>query len=214
MRLKNVPNSKPAIAASPFCIDDPSSIKGQWSKSFFNGNPIFIEIGTGKGRFIMEQSRLHPDIGFLGIEYYSSVLYRALQKLEADPRDNLRLLRFDANNILDIFAPNEVNHLYLNFSDPWPKDRHAKRRLTSPIFLDRYDIILSQDALIEFKTDNIDLFKYSVDTINEHPAFKITDLTYDLYNDEALLRGNIPTEYEDRFRAKDNPICKLIAVRS
>lgn len=214
MRLKNVPNSKPAIAASPFCIDDPVSQKGQWSMSFFEGSPIYIEIGTGKGQFIMEQSRLNPDIGFIGIEYYSSVLYRALQKLEADPRDNLRLLRFDANNILDIFSKGEVSHLYLNFSDPWPKDRHAKRRLTSPIFLDRYDVILSDEATIEFKTDNIDLFRYSLETISAHPAFTISAMTYDLYNDESLLQGNIPTEYEDRFRAKGNPICKLIASRS
>lgn len=213
MRLKNIPNSKPAIAASPFCIDDPVSLKGQWSMSFFNGNPLYIEIGTGKGQFIMEQSRLHSDIGFLGIEYYSSVLYRALQKMETDPRDNLRLLRFDANNILEIFAPGEVSRLYLNFSDPWPKDRHAKRRLTSPIFLDRYDVILSDEAVIEFKTDNVDLFNYSVETFNTHPAFHIVDMTHDLYNDARLLEGNIPTEYEERFTAKGNPICKLIACR-
>ena len=179
--------------------------------SLFDDRPLFIEIGTGKGQFIMEQARLHPQIGYLGIEYYSSVLYRALQKLEADPLENLRLLRFDANNLLDIFAPGEVSHLYLNFSDPWPKDRHAKRRLTSPLFLDRYDIILKSGALIEFKTDNTDLFSYSVDTILAHPGFSIVAQTRDLYQDDALLEGNIPTEYEERFRAMGNPICKLIA---
>ncbi|MBO6214401.1 MAG: tRNA (guanosine(46)-N7)-methyltransferase TrmB [Lachnospiraceae bacterium] len=214
MRLKNIPQSKDAIEKSALCISDPVSYKGHWSKSFFQDKPLFIEIGTGKGQFIMSQSLLNPNIGYLGIEYYSSVIYRALQKLEADPRDNLKLIRFDANNVLEIFAPREVDHLFLNFSDPWPKDRHAKRRLTSPGFLDKYDIILSEEAIIEFKTDNRQLFDYSVQTITEHPAFELSSLTYDLYSDEKMLSGNIPTEYEERFTSEGKPICKLIAVHT
>ena len=212
MRLKNVPGSREAIAESDLVIHEPEKVKGTWKEIFGNDKPIHIEIGMGKGKFIHEMAKLHPEINYIGIEKYSSVLLRAIQKMEADPLDNLKFIRMDAENIAEVFAREEVDRIYLNFSDPWPKDRHAKRRLPSREFLARYDKILKKDSKLEFKTDNRDLFDFAVEEL-EPAGWKAEVITYDLHADEKLVEGNIMTEYEEKFSSMGNPICKYIIYR-
>lgn len=218
MRLRNVPGSRELIAESSYTMETPKELKGHWNTYFKNTNPIHIEVGMGKGRFITELARQNPDINYIGIEKYSSVLVRALEKLEelnASPEislSNLVFLRMDAENICDVFAPGEVARIYLNFSDPWPKDRHAKRRLTSKEFFKRYNQFLAADGQVEFKTDNRPLFDFSLEEI-PLAGWQLTACTYDLHHDEVLNQGNIMTEYEERFSSMGNPIHKLIAKR-
>lgn len=198
MRLRNVPGSRETIAESEFVTHDEESHKGHWKDIFQNDNPIHIEIGMGKGTFIMEMARTYPDINFIGIEKYSSVLVRALEKRVEEPElKNLTFIRMDAEYIENVFDKEEVSGIYLNFSDPWPKDRNAKRRLTSSRFLGRYINILKKDGHITFKTDNVDLFEFSVDTANEC-GWIIDCVTRDLHNSE-YNEGNIMTEYEKKF---------------
>ena len=215
MRLRNIPGADEAIAQSPYCIQDAAAYTGKWHTLFPQKAPLHIEIGMGKGQFIMGMAKAHTDINYIGIEKYTSVLLRAVQKMEAEetPLDTLRFLCFNAEDIAEIFAPGEVDRIYLNFSDPWPKDRHAKRRLTSSAFLDRYDQILAKGGHIEFKTDNRDLFDFSVEEINASSTWQIEALTHDLHNDASMNAGNIMTEYEEKFSSKGNPICKLICNR-
>ena len=210
MRLKNVPGSREAVAASDLVITDPDLMAGQWAvKIFGNNNPIHIEVGMGKGRFITRLAADNPDINYIGIEKYSSVLIRALEKAEKDPLPNLRFIRMDAEDIETVFTGKEVEKIYLNFSDPWPKDRHAKRRLTSGRFLARFANILSDDGTIEFKTDNRDLFDFSLEEV-EPAGWKILASTYDLHNDPKMCEGNIMTEYEEKFSSAGNAICKYV----
>lgn len=209
MRLRNIKGSREIIADKSFVIQEPIQAKGQWHKIFNNNNPIYIEIGMGKGQFIMENARQNPDINYIGIEKYSSVLLRAVEKMETEELPNIRFIRFNAENITDIFEQGEVDKIYLNFSDPWPKDRHAKRRLTSRQFLARYNQILAQGQTIEFKTDNRLLFDFSLEEAKES-NWNILACTYDLHNDEALCKGNIMTEYEAKFSSMGNPIHKMI----
>ena len=221
MRLRNITGSREVIAENDFVIHDPEKRKGRWHEVFGNDAPIRLEIGMGKGRFLMTLAAQHPEINYLGIEKYSSVLLRALQKMEETPLLNLRFIRMDAEYITDVFDKEEIDRIYLNFSDPWPKDRHAKRRLPSRQFLARYDGILKADGIIEFKTDNRDLFDFAVNEIKEIEAdesyegskWKIDAITYDLHNDETLVAGNVMTEYEERFSSQGNPICKYIISR-
>lgn len=212
MRLRNIPGADEAIAASPYCIQEPASNKGRWKDIFKNDNPIQIEIGMGKGQFLMQLAKEHPDINYVGIERYSSVLLRALQKMESEPLENIRFLCIDASTITEIFEKREVDKIYLNFSDPWPKDRHAKRRLTSRQFFSRYDEILKPDGVVEFKTDNDDLFAFSLEEV-EAAGWTLVAHTFDLHHDEVLNKGNIMTEYEEKFSSLGNPIHKLIATR-
>lgn len=212
MRLRNIKGSKEFIAASPYVVQEPEVYKGKWSELFHNEHPLHIEIGMGKGQFIHQLAEQNPEINYIGIEMYSSVLYRALEKREQSELNNLYFLRFDAKYLCDIFAADEVSRIYLNFSDPWPKDRHAKRRLTSTGFLEIYDRILKKDGYIQFKTDNRDLFDFSVETVNESSCWKIKELTYDLHHSE-FLPGNIMTEYESRFVAEGKPICRFVILR-
>lgn len=212
MRLRNIKGSKEFIAASPYVVQEPEVYKGKWSELFHNEHPLHIEIGMGKGQFIHQLAEQNPEINYIGIEMYSSVLYRALEKREQSELNNLYFLRFDAKYLCDIFAADEVSRIYLNFSDPWPKDRHAKRRLTSTGFLEIYDRILKKDGYVQFKTDNRDLFDFSVETVNESSCWKIKELTYDLHHSE-FLPGNIMTEYESRFVAEGKPICRFIILR-
>lgn len=210
MRLKNVPGSREAVAASDLVITDPDLMAGQWAvKIFGNSNPIHIEVGMGKGRFITRLAADNPDINYIGIEKYSSVLIRALEKAEKDPLPNLRFIRMDAEDIETVFTGKEVEKIYLNFSDPWPKDRHAKRRLTSGRFLARFANILSDNGTIEFKTDNRDLFDFSLEEV-EPAGWKILASTYDLHNDPKMCEGNIMTEYEEKFSSAGNAICKYV----
>lgn len=210
MRLRNIPGSREAIAQNHWCIQETEHTKGQWSTIFGNQNPIHIEIGMGKGKFIMELARQNPRINYVGIEKYSSVLLRALQKMEAEPLENIRFIRMDAENICEMFDSQEVSKIYLNFSDPWPKDRHAKRRLTSRQFFERYRKILSSSGTVEFKTDNTALFDFSLEEVKE-AGWKLDAFTRNLHQDKAMMQGNVMTEYEEKFSAMGNPIYKLIA---
>lgn len=215
MRLRNVRGSREAIADSEFTINDFKEYKGKWREIFGNDNPIRIEIGMGKGKFITEMAMNNPDINYIGIEKYSSVLIRAVEKRRELEIDNLFFIRMDAVEIEDAFEKGEIDRIYLNFSDPWPKDRHTKRRLTSRQFFERYDKILKDDGIIEFKTDNKDLFDFSLEEVKE-TKFKVINYTYDLHGDTdaEIYRGNVTTEYEDKFVEKGNKICKLVATRA
>ena len=213
MRLRNVKGSREQIAANEYTIKDAEQIKGQWKDYFQDGKPIQLEIGMGKGKFLMQLAEKNPQIHYIGIEKYSSVLVRALEKMEETPLDNIHFIRMDAENIVNVFEKGEVDQIYLNFSDPWPKDRHAKRRLTSREFLARYHEILTADGRIEFKTDNQDLFTFSLEEIEASELWHLDASTRDLHHDPKMNEGNIMTEYEEKFSSKGNPICKLIASR-
>lgn len=213
MRLRNIPGADEVISNSAFCIQNPIELKGKWHEFFTNTNPIHIEVGMGKGRFLMDLARQNPQINYIGIERYTSVLLRAVQKINEDPLDNVHFLCIDAATLPEVFDHNEVDRIYLNFSDPWPKDRHAKRRLTSREFLARYHEILTADGRIEFKTDNQDLFTFSLEEIEASELWHLDASTRDLHHDPKMNEGNIMTEYEEKFSSKGNPICKLIASR-
>ena len=212
MRLRNVPGARDVMAANEYVFTEPEGMAGTWSQVFGNSNPIHIEIGMGKGRFITTLASMNPDINYVGIEKYSSVLLRAVEKQDELCLPNLRFIRMDAENITSVFGKEEVDRIYLNFSDPWPKDRHAKRRLTSRQFFARYNEILKSTGRVEFKTDNRPLFDFSVEEVNE-AGWNLSVCTYDLHNDEKLMEGNVMTEYEERFSSQGNPICKLVAIR-
>ena len=211
MRLRNIPAAEPAIQASPLCLKNLENYKGNWKREISDNRPLHIESGMGKGQFITALAKENPSIFYLGMEQYASVLYRGLQKAEVDPVENLRFLCYPAEKLEEYFAKEELDKIYLNFSDPWPKDRHAKRRLTSSRFLNLYANVLKKDGYLEFKTDNVGLFQFSLDEINAHPAFELEAHTFDLHNDVMLNHGNIMTEYEEKFSSMGNPICKLIA---
>ena len=213
MRLRNIPGADEAIADSPHCIQEPMAEKGRWHLIFGNENPIHIEIGMGKGQFIMQLAKEHPDINYIGIERYSSVLLRALQKMEIEPLPNIRFLCMDASIITEVFDEEEDAKIYLNLSDPWPKERHAKRRLTSRQFFERYDKILAGNGVVEFKTDNDDLFAFSMEEVAE-AGWTLDAHTFDLHHDPVLNEGNVMTEYEEKFSSLGHPIHKLIARRS
>ena len=215
MRLRNIPRAESTIQAHPVVIKRPEDQRGCWRQVFGNTRPVRIEIGMGKGRFILNMAKAHPDINFIGIERYSSVLLRAVEKFDTEEFRELKNVRFvcmDARNIADVFAEGEVEKIYLNFSDPWPKARHAKRRLTSVEFLERYEKVLPQGGTVEFKTDNTSLFNFSLEQIKE-AEWTVQAFTYDLHHNEEMNKGNIMTEYEEKFSQRGNPINKLIAVR-
>ena len=207
MRLRNVKGSREEIQLSEYTVNEPEKYKGRWKELFGNDNPVYIEVGMGKGKFITEMAQLHPEINFIGIEKYSSVLIRAIEKRKELEINNLMFIRMDAENIEDVFEKNEVAGIYLNFSDPWPKDRHAKRRLTSRQFLERYHNILKEEGRVIFKTDNRPLFDFSLEEVKE-AGWTLEKSTFDLHHSE-YVEGNIMTEYEEKFVAKGNPICML-----
>ena len=212
MRLRNIPSAKQELAESPYVVNETaqSELRSRWSEYFENDHPIHIEIGMGKGQFLLELARRDPEINFIGIERYSSVLVHPVRKLEAlAPLHNIVLLRMDAERLTEVFAPGEVNRIYLNFSDPWPKDRHAKRRLPGRVFLGRYEQVLVPGGLVEFKTDNRGLFDFALEEAKE-AGWTIDACTYDLHHDPVMNEGNIMTEYETRFSELGNPIFKLI----
>lgn len=214
MRLRNITGSREVIAQSPFVVGEDILFQcpGTWHEIFGNDHPIRIEIGMGKGRFIHTLAKEHPECNYIGIEKYSSVLLRAIQKMETEELPNLKFIRMDAEDITKVFAPGEVDRIYLNFSDPWPKDRHAKRRLPSGAFLARYDVILKKEGVLEFKTDNRALFVFAVAEL-EPAGWRAQVITYDLHHDPKLMEGNVMTEYEEKFSALGNPIYKYIICR-
>ena len=211
MRLRHIRGAEETIAESPYVIQEPELHKGSWNQVFGNDNPIQIEVGMGKGRFIMELAKQNPDINYIGIERYSSVLLRGLQKRAQLELNNIYFMCIDAKNMADYFAPGEVNKIYLNFSDPWPKDRHAKRRLTSVQFWNRYNEFLKPDGRVTFKTDNRPLFDFSLEQVAQ-AGWILENHTFDLHHSE-YVQGNIMTEYEQKFSSLGNPIHKLIAAR-
>lgn len=210
MRLRNNPKAYEIMNDNAdFVVIEPDSFKGNWKDVFGNENLIYIEIGMGKGDFIYENARRYPDINFIGIEKYPSVLAAAINKINfQDKQPNLRLMRYDAIELEKVFNEDEVAKIFLNFSDPWPKSRHAKRRLTSNKFLDVYRNILSSDGKIEFKTDNQSLFEYSLISLNNYPL-DIEYVSLDLHK-SLENETNIMTEYERKFCTK-GPIYKLVA---
>ena len=211
MRLRNIPGSEEVLENSNYVINDPKKFKENWNTVFENKNPIYIEIGMGKGKFIVTLAKQNPEINFIGIEKYSSVLLRAVQKLQEEENDlrNLRLICIDAKEIEDVFGKEEIKKLYFNFSDQWPKDRHAKRRLTSKEFLKRYESIIKRNGLIEFKTDNKILFDFSLEEYKKS-NWELNAVSFDLHNDASLNRNNVMTEYETKFSQMGNPIFKMI----
>lgn len=213
MRLRNVRGARETLAESGYVVATPETCRGAWKPVFGNENPIHMEIGMGKGKFLLDLATLYPEINYIGVEMYASVLIRAVQKLENMTEiPNVRFLNVQAERLETMFLPGEVDKLYLNFSDPWPKARHAKRRLTSPVFLKRYEGILKQGGLLEFKTDNRELFEYSLESIKTS-GWKLLSHTFDLHGEEKMCVGNVMTEYEEKFSGQGRAICKLTAVR-
>ncbi len=208
MRLRNVKNKQEIMDSSNYLITNPFDYIGKWNTVFGNRNPIHLEIGTGKGNFIIGKALNNPDINFIGIEKFDSVIARCLEKIP-DGLPNLKIIRMNALEIDKVFKK-EIATIYLNFSDPWPKKRWYKRRLTSSIFLDKYDSLFQNDACIIQKTDNTELFEYSICSLSMH-GYTITDISFDLHHSE--IKDNIMTEYEEKFSKKGNPIYYLVAVK-
>ena len=220
MRLRNIPRAEGVLKECSQVIETPEEFRGHWASDIFqNDYPVHIEIGMGKGRFLMALAQKNPQINYIGIERYTSVLLRAVEKLNIyieeneNTLPNIRFICMDAQDIANVFAENEVDRIYLNFSDPWPKARHARRRLTSNEFFKLYDQVLTADGTVEFKTDNRPLFDFSVEELETSELFVLDQLSYDLHNDSTMNQGNIMTEYEAKFSSMGNPICKLIAKR-
>ena len=217
MRIRHIKGAEELVAAHPLTENEPEKRKGKWrSEVFGNDAPLYLEIGTGMGTFIRESAIGNPDINYVGIEMNSTVLLKAMRRYEAkaaeegrEPGRNLRFMRLDARLLEDCFGKEEVDRIYLNFSDPWPKDKSANKRLTSPMFLKRYRNVLKKGGTIEFKTDNRGLFDYSLETA-EKEGWEILAKTYDLHGDSSMNEGNIETEYEAKFSAKGNKIGKMI----
>ena len=206
MRLRNVKNKEEILNNSNFLVKDYLDYKGSWNNYFKNDNPIYIEIGMGKGKFIIENAIKYPDINFIGIEKYDSVLAKSLPKIP-DNLTNLAIIRMDALNIDNVFSK-EISRIYLNFSDPWPKDRHHLRRLTSKVFLEKYDSIFKDIAEIYQRTDNQQLYIYSLESLSSF-GYKLSDISFDLHN--STCDDLITTEYEDKFSSKGMPIYSLVA---
>ena len=204
MRLRNVKGASTIIENCPFVIKDYKKYKGNYKNLFNNSNPIHIEIGMGKGDFIIGMAKKYPNINFIGIEKFDSVIVRAIEKLEEEI-SNLKLIRMDAVKIEEVFDK-EIDVIYLNFSDPWPKNRHTDRRLTSLKFLKRYDNLFSNEKNIIMKTDNRKLFEFSIIEFTNY-NYKIEELSLDLYKDD--IKDNVQTEYERRFHELGFPIYKI-----
>ncbi|MCR4589372.1 MAG: tRNA (guanosine(46)-N7)-methyltransferase TrmB [Lachnospiraceae bacterium] len=215
MRLRNIPGAKDAVKADPRCYDTGDPVKGEWKKIFNKEAPLIAEVGMGKGRFILDMAEKYPDSCFIGVERYESVMIKALEKLDRRIKNgeevpqNVRFLRADALDMTDFFNEGELDRIYLNFSDPWPKDRHAKRRLVSRRFLAVFEKVLKDSGTIEFKTDNRDLFDFGLSEL-EPAGWELLYSTCDLHSDAEAMKDNVMTEYEEKFSAKGNKICKFI----
>ena len=209
MRLRNVKNKEELINSSNYLVQDPYKYNGKWNEVFDNNKPIYIEIGMGFGKFITENARKYPDINFIGIEKQDKVLARCLPKLDSDI-PNLKVLRLDALEIDKVFSK-EIDRIFLNFSDPWPKNRHSDRRLSSHVFLKKYDSIFKDDKSIYMKTDNRDLYIYSLESFSSY-GYVLSDISFDLHEGDDT--DIITTEYEDKFVNKGQPIYSVVATKS
>ena len=209
MRLRNKPGAPAKIASYPqYIVDTPETWKGKWHERFGNQNPIHIEVGTGKGRFVTEMDKLHPEINYIGIELQMSVVVVALDKLIAEDLPNLQLLHVNGGALSQYFEKGEVNQVYLNFSDPWPKTRHEKRRLTSADFIANYESILIPEGEIHFKTDNQGLFEYSLHSFSKYGMI-LEQVWLNLH--ESDFEGNVMTEYEEKFSNRGQRIYRVVA---
>ncbi|EOM27397.1 tRNA (guanosine(46)-N7)-methyltransferase TrmB [Enterococcus faecium] len=209
MRVRNRPGAAEMLAAHPnFVISDPTLWKGKWNELFENDHPIHIEIGMGKGEFITGMAKAHPEINYIGVEMQVSVVSIALDKLIEQPLPNLKLLHVDGSALTEYFADSEVDQIYLNFSDPWPKKRHEKRRLTYKTFLAVDEQILRPNGEIHFKTDNQGLFEYSLASFSQYGMI-LKQVWLDLH--QSQFEGNIMTEYEEKFSSKGQRIYRVEA---
>ena len=208
MRIRNFKNKENVLDECKYLIRDPYKYIGKWKEVFNNNNPIYIEIGMGKGKFIVENAKKYPDINFIGIERFDTIMAKAILKID-EKLPNLIFIRMDAENIDKVFD-NEIDRIYLNFSDPWPKKRHNRRRLTSDLFLNKYENIFKDTKYIYQKTDNRDLFEYSIISLVNY-GYKIEDISLDLHN--SSYEDIITTEYEDKFVKKGNRIYYLVAKK-
>ncbi len=208
MRLRNVKNKETIMNNSSYLVKDYYDLKGKWNKFFKNNNPIYIEIGMGKGKFIIENALKYPNINFIGIEKYDSVVAKALKKIP-DGLDNLVMLRLNALEIDQVFD-HEIDHIFLNFSDPWPKTRHHLRRLSSKVFLEKYDSIFKNKEVIEMRTDNRNLFEYSLVSFSEY-GYTLEKVSLDYHKDNA---PEITTEYEDKFTKEGLPIYYVLCTKN
>ncbi len=209
MRLRNKPWAQDKINNHPdYVITNPAEYRGKWNQLFSNDQPIHIEVGTGRGRFITEMAKENPHINYVGIEKYTSVAVDALEKMLEAEVPNVKLLNVDGGGLLDFFEEGEVGRVYLNFSDPWPKVRHEKRRLTHQSFLSQYEKVLVQNGEVHFKTDNQGLFEYSLGSMSQY-GMKLKQVWLDLHNSE--FEANIMTEYEEKFSSKGNRIYRVEA---
>lgn len=207
MRLRNKPWALDKIKAHPqYVVQDAQEWKGRWHERFGNDNPIHVEIGTGKGQFVSEMAKLNPNINYIGVEIQTSVVVVALDKLIAYDLPNLQLLHVDGGDIADLFANGEVDRVYLNFSDPWPKKKHEKRRLTYRSFLNSYEQILVPNGEIHFKTDNQGLFEYSLASFSQY-GMHIQQVWLDLHN--SSFENNVMTEYEQKFSSRGQRIYRV-----
>lgn len=208
MRLRHKPWAKDMIKSNPnIVIQNPESVKGKWSSVFEKNQPLHIEVGTGKGKFIAEMAKAYPHINFIGIELYDSVIVSALQRLMEEGLPNVKLLQVNAADLKEYFAPGEVSRIYLNFSDPWPKNKHEKRRLTYHSFLETYESILIKQGEIHLKTDNQSFFEYSLVSFSQY-GLLLKEISLDLHN--SNFEGNIMTEYEEKFSKKGNRIYRCV----
>lgn len=205
MRLRNIRGAKEKVNASNYIVSDPLNYKGNYNSLFKNNNPIHVEIGMGKGQFIIEMAKKNPNINFIGIEKYNSILLRAVEKLDNLNLLNLKLINEDVISI-DSFFEKEIEIIYLNFSDPWPKKRHRNRRLTSHIYLEKYEKIFINNSHILMKTDNRKLFEFSLKSLIDF-GYKISNISLDLYDDKEV--NNVQTEYEEKFQSQGYNIYKV-----
>ncbi len=209
MRLRNKPWAEDFIKKNPHIVEkSPVKWRGRWQDKFNENLPLHVEVGTGKGRFITEMAQSHPDINFIGVEKYESVIVTGVERVIDNPLANIQFLQEDVKDITDFFAEGEVDLLYINFTDPWPKTKHAKRRLTHPFFLEKYQQILKTGGEVHFKTDNQGLFEYSIESMSQF-GFKLKNISLDLHN--SGMQGNVMTEYEEKFSAKGMRIYRLEA---
>jgi tRNA (guanine-N7-)-methyltransferase len=209
MRVKHVPGSEEKVAVSEYTVSEPEGQKGHWAELFPGCTKLFVEIGCGKGRFLMEMAQREPESAFIGLERISSVLVKAVEKQETLQLPNLKFIRYNANDLMDIFDENEVDGIFLNFSDPWPKNRHEKRRLTAPRFLESYRNVLRPGGCVTFKTDNEELFHWSAEAFKEN-GWEQLAYTEDLHH-SPYAEGNVMTEYEEKFSSAGKAIAMLRA---
>ncbi|GEK89245.1 tRNA (guanosine(46)-N7)-methyltransferase TrmB [Alkalibacterium putridalgicola] len=208
MRLRHKPYAKEKLAEyDQYVVTEALGLKGRWQERFGNENPIHVEIGCGKGQFIINMAKQHPEINFIGIELQTSVIVTALEKQIEEDLPNVQLLQANASDLAEYFEENKVDRIYLTFSDPWPKNRHEKRRLTYKSFLKVYETILNPEGELHFKTDNQKLFEYSLVSFSHYSA-KLNEVYLDLHNSDVT--DNVMTEYEEKFSKKGNRIYKAV----